>query len=277
MATLLPKNVIPALESTLQRATIDGLRVHTASGRVETGTAQFSHESILRYLDTAAVLVAARAEAEALRPLFQSRTPSGEFDTSQMLRLRGTTPNVSDNVARRRTRTSDAYYSDRGGEPSDTDPAYIFEGGELVIRGSTENPTGSEVEVVKTPLTRTSTASGITLSGTDLQTSALDDKHEQTILYLDDGSTVYSARATGVGNPATVDTTAPDGTYDVTYFDHACTELGTRHKAAVVEFAAAQAFASLGESDALEASLSNFGNQISSDVMVAFDLRDNDS
>jgi hypothetical protein len=276
MATLLPKNLIPAFESTLQRATIDGLRVHTASGRVETGTAQFSHESILRYLDTAAVLVAARVEANAVRTLFETRSGPA-FQVGRMLRLRGTTPNVNGNTARRRTRTSDAYYSDRGGDPTDSDPAYIFEGGEVRIRGNSVNPVGSEIGVVKTPLTRTSTASGITLSGTDLQTSALDDKHEQTILYLDDGSTVYSARATGVGNPATVDTTAPDGTYDVTYFDHACTELGTRHKAAVVEFAAAQAFASLGESDALEASLSNFGNQISSDVMVAFDLRDNDS
>lgn len=272
---LLPRDLIPAFESTLRRATLSGMRVHTATGRTETGTARFSHESILRYLDIAALLTAARVEAEAVRPLFEGRAPSGgSFDLSQMLRLRGTTPNVNGAVARRRTRTSDAFYSDRGASPTDEDPAYIFEGGQLVVRGDTENPSGSSIGVVRSPLTTGNAELGVSLSGSTLQTSELVSRHEETIIYLDDGSTVYTARVTASGQPATVDTNAPDASYDVTFFDHACSMLSSRHKAAVVEFAATLAFASIGDGDALEASTSNFADEISSDVMAAFDLRE---
>lgn len=278
---ILPKDIIDAVEGNLQRATLDGMRVHTAVGRSETGSARFSNQSILRYADIAAILIASRAKAESLRPLFETRTPSGgEFDLSSVLRLRGVSPNVGGALARRRTRTSDDYYSSRGAEPTPEHPAYIFEGGEFFIEGGPRNPAGSEASFVAAPLTTFNTVTGVTLSGANLSTDAPGVSHEETIAYLVDTNTSeeISVRLLDTSVSGTdVDTTAPDGTYELTYNDHACSKLGVRHQTAVVEMASALCFASLGEGDALEASLSNYQDDLQSDVMAAFDLRDESS
>lgn len=279
--TLLPKNLISAVEGTLQRATIQGMRVHTAVGRSETGSARFSNQSILFFSDIAAGLLAARSKAESVRPLFEDRTPSsGTIDISETLRLRGVTPNIGGTIARRRTRASDDYYSSRGAGASSENPIFIFEGAEFFIdNGATQNPAGSAASFVKAPRTVQSTEDSVTLSGGQLQsTGFLGDKHEETIAYLEDTNSgdEFTARVLDPSN-GNLDTTAPDADYDVTYFDHACAELGRRHKTAIVEFASALAFASIGEQDTLEAALSNFGDEIQRDVMPAFDLTEQET
>lgn len=272
--TLLPKDLITAVENTLQRAKLDGMRIHTAVGRAETGSARFAQESILRYCDTAAVLVGARAKADALRPLFEDRTPSGgAFDISGTLRLRGVTPNINGTVAYRRTRASDEYYRDRGADPSADQPAWVFEGGEFFITDGSQNPSGSQANFVASPLTAKQTESAIALSGSNLSTDTPAEKHEETIAYLDDGADIYTARILDTSVSGTdVDTTAPDASYDIAFFDHACAELGIRHETAVVEFASALCFASVGESDPVEVALSNYTDELQSDVAPAFDV-----
>lgn len=287
--TLLPKNLIDSVEGTLQRATLDGMRVHTAVGRAETGASRFSVQSILFYCDIAAGLIASRVEAEALRPLFETRAPgdgpntlpggSGQFSIGDTLRLRGVTPSVSDNLARRRTSASNDYYTSRDANPTPEYPAYFFEGGRFYISdGSSENPSGSEASFVTAPLTTASVETGVSLTGDTLgTTSFLGEKHEQTILRVANDSSQEQTLRLLDAPAGTVDTTLPDGSYDLRYFDHACSKLGRRHKAAVVEFASALCFASLGEGDALEASLSNFSDEVQADIMPAFDLTDEQS
>lgn len=282
--TLLPKDLIRAVEATLQRANLDGMRVHTAAGRAETGSARFANESILRYCDIAAVHVASLVRAESVRPLFEDRTPSGgSFDLTGILRLRGVTPNVNGTPAYRRTSGSNDYYTDRGAPPTANQPAWQFEGGEFFITDGSKNPSGSQANFVTCPLTGEQTVSGDTLTGSTLSTDALKEKHEETIAYLVDSSggatdgDEYSARILDASVSGTdVDTQAPDSTYDVHYFDHACTELGVRHETAVVEFASALCFASIGRSDPLETSLANFDDEVQSDLLPAFDLREID-
>lgn len=287
--TLLPKDLIRAVEATLQRANLDGMRIHTSAGRAETGSARFANESILRYCDISAVMVASRAGAESLRPLFEDRAPgdsapTDEFDVTGILRLRGVTPNVGGTPAFRRTSGSDDYYTDRGAPPSADQPAWQFEGGEFFISNGSKNPGGSQASFVKCPLTAEQTVAGDTLTGSTLATDALTEKHEETVAYLVDSSGTasdgdeYSARVLDTSVAGTeVDTEAPDSTYDVHYFDHACAELGLRHEAAVVEFASALSFASLGKSDPLETAISNFEDEIQSDILPAFDLRERQS
>lgn len=273
---LLPKDLISSVEGTLQRATIQGMRVHTAVGRSETGSARFSNESLLRYCDTAVVLIAMRAKAESVRPLFEDRTPSGdEFDVSGTLRLRGVTPEVDGAVARRRTRASNEDYSSRGADPTSEYPAWIFEGGEFFIEGASRNPSGAQASFVTAPLTTKDVVQGDSLTSSSLQTDTPAEKHEETIVYLEDSMSgdTYTARVLDTSASGTdLDTTAPDGTYDVHYFDHACAQLGVQHESAVVELASALCFASLGEGDPLQAALSNYADELQSDIMPAFDL-----
>lgn len=276
MATLLPKSLINEVEHTLRRASLSGQRIHVAVGRTETGTAQFANLSLLRYLDTASVLVASRVKAETVQSLFNTQNPS--FDVTDTLRLRGVTPNINGTLARRRTTVSNEFYKARGATPSAESPVFVFEAGEFFVEGDSVDPAGAAASFVDAPLTVQNTEASVGLTGGSLDSSGfLAEKHEETIAYLVDvsGSSTdgdeYTARILDASN-GDLDTTAPDSTYDVHYFDHACAQLERRHKSAVVEFASALSFASLAEQDALEAGLSNFGDEITGSLMPAFDM-----
>lgn len=273
MQTILPKEVISGVLGSLSRAGFGGQRVHTAVGATERGSARFSNLSILQYADMAAVQVAARVRAEHVQDLFTQKSPP--FPLSGILRLLGTSPNVNGTVARRRTQASNEYYKNRGSDPTDEEPAWIFESGEFYIEGASENPSGAAATFVDAPLTTKSTESSVSLSGGNLSTDTLTEKHEETILYLDDGSNEHTARVLDTSVAGTdVDTDASGGSYDVSYFDHACSQIDRRHETAIVELAAAFCFASMAEQDALEASLSNFGDEINDALLPTFDLRD---
>jgi len=304
MPTCLPKNLIPGFEDTLRRATMSGMREATNVGRQERGEAKFSVESMLRFLDAAAVHTAARAKAEYLRPLWEERTPSladleegdwGDdstpttrqpvlvdavaapsfpkgFDRSSLLRYRGTDQKLGGNLARRRTFGSNDDFKGRDAAPTDQQPRYIAEGGRLVIEGDDKNPSDATSSMVLAPKTEVKQESINLTSGSMDQ--YLNGKYDETTVYLIDGG---NNRYEGIHKGgAEVDTAAPDGSYTLYYFDHACAQMPVRFESVLVELASSVAASGLPDGKRMEAGREGFQEEVQQYIAPAFDPRDLD-
>ena len=309
MPNCLPKNLIPAFEDTLQRATLSGMREATNVGRKEKGESKFRVESILRYLDAAAIYTAARAKAEYLRTLWADRTPtlidherwdgwanndtgtthepvlvdpsnvqestptdvSKGIDRSNMLRFRGTDQTVDGNLARRRTYGSNDDFKGRDAPPTDQAPIYIAEGGVLIIEGDEVNePSKATCSMVLAPTTTVHSVS-VTLSSGSIDTGELGEKQEETTIYLEDGS---NNRYEGIYKGSQdVDSAAPDGSYTLYYFDHACSQIPERFESVIVELASSVAATSLPDGERMQAGKELFQEEVSQYIAPAFDLR----
>jgi hypothetical protein len=240
---LLPKHLIPAVERTMNRATTGGMRIHTTVGRAEDGVARFSIQDILSALDLASVQVAARVRSEETPSLVQAITPvGGSFDLSNSLRLDGTGQSVNGEYAYRRTLASNDVYSADGRAPSDTDPAWVFEGGVLDVIGDSVNGSGAQATHVQVPQTTATTASA-TKSGGTITGFQWEEYHEETVFLIDAGAHEGRLVDWGTGE---VDTAAPDGTVNVTAFRHACVDLPVNLEEAVVEYAVYHLMAGVG-------------------------------
>lgn len=276
MPLALPKNIVDEVFQALGRAGFGEERALTPATRAEGATVPFSNWTVLQFADMGAVHVAARSKASRLQDLTSEESPP--FMLIGMLRLLGTTPEIGGTKARRRTRMELEYDRKRGAGPNADAPTWTFDGGDLRIEGDSVNPAGARATFIQTPLTNRSdddnTGSGYSLSGTTLSFGGLEEKHEETILYLIDAGDEYPARVTSTsGSSAEVDTEAPDASYEVVYFDHACAQIDRRLRGAVAELATSLCFASLANQDALEATTNAFGREMQGSMLPTFSLR----
>lgn len=250
MPLCLPKHLLPSLESTLRRATLAVRRPRVPSEKAAGFAAGLSTETLLQCLDAAALLVAARVRAENVRELHEQRNPpsfGADIPIADTLRLRGTAVQVNGVIAHRETFASTQAIRARGDAASNANPRYVFEGGQLVIDSGAENAIFAAAGFVGVPLTTPTTEPG-TLTGGSVSVS-LQEYHDETVLYLRSGSDRYTARVTN-GTAGLVQTSAPDGSYDITHVQHACSRLPDHLEGAIVLAAAQWVFASEGQEGA---------------------------
>lgn len=276
---ILTRNVLPALETRLQRFVLPAERRATISERARSPLVRFSVSEMIGFLEDAAIQVATRADSQYLQSLRTTRSPSGgSWDFSNDLRLLGGTVTI-DGVVRAQRMSGDARDDliSRGVTISETSPVYTLEGSDLHVYGGTlDNPDTATIDVITRPAPVFVTATGTYTSGTNVFTitsgGPLDaDLHTLVDAVITDTSGGPAIRGiltdinegsqnvrldidgTGFGNSGTITMTWKTPGYSM---------MSEFLEEAVVELAAADMFAAMGEVNAVTSALETFESQM---------------
>ena len=274
---ILTKNVLPMLETRLQRFVMAGERQATITERAKSPLVRFSVSELIGFLEDAAVQVASRTDSQYLQSIRTSRSPdaNGIWDFGNDLRLLGGTASIDGTT--RAQRVSGEHHGDvlaRGDAISVDYPVYVYESDLHIYAALFDNPITSEIDTISLPQPTTLSATGTYTPSTDVFTitsgDALDpDLHTLVNAVITDTSggpairgvltdlTTSSARLeiddTGFGNT---------GTITMTWNTPGYSSLNNFLEKSVVALASADMFAALGQVGAVETAIGEFEDEM---------------
>lgn len=272
---ILTKNIIPALETRMKRYTLNIDRVPTIQDRSFNPLSRFSVETLIGFLEDAAIQVAMRCDSLHLQELITTKNPdfSGNWDFSDCIRVLGGRITVDGSVRAERMSEDkrEDMYSSRAANAAA--PLYTMEGGVLnVYGGILTNPITASANAIllPTPTTFTATANfvGSNKSITINTGSNFDEDLHELVLLNMSGITFTGQQGRGIisriTSPITCeldmddDLTPLDGQYSISWKTPAYSMLNETLEEAVVELAASDMFASIPDITAMTGALSTF-------------------
>ena len=273
---ILTKNALPALETRMQRYVINIDRTPTATQKSILSSSRFSVESLIGFLEDAAVQVAMRTDSQYLAELITTKAPNitGVWDFSDTIRILGGRI-TRDGVVRCQRVSEDQRedIQDRSGLDADA-PIYTLEGGKLnVYAGLLKNPITANADCIllPTPVVKSGQATWVSATKTLTLTSGdtVDDDLHTLVDLAMAGISIPSQSGRGiigsVDNGAQTivldidDTQLPlDGTYSVAWKTPAYSMLNETMEEGVVELAAAHMLAALPEPEAALNAITRF-------------------
>jgi len=160
---LTASNLIPALETRLDRYSLETSRVPTIRERPGRPWSRFSVGELIGFLNDSAITVATRTKALYLSSLKVENFPSlRTWDFTNDLRILGSTVKIDG--SRRASRISGDKLEDlqsNGTVLTDTEPVVVMEGGNVDVYGAIlRNPVTSELQTIKVPLPINYTCNG---------------------------------------------------------------------------------------------------------------------
>lgn len=282
--TINPLTLIEAIEDKMTRSQLSFERVASSEDRVRQPLVRFSIQEIIDILDYAAVEVLTNVRSEYLTSFQEIKTPSsGVFNLADTIRLLGTTVKVNDNLAFRLGVYQFEDTLSRGITPSDSEPMYIHPSANVEVHADTVNPTDSQATFISLPVEITRTSSGSFDPNTNTLTTDDDiftTSETGLVVYLSDSTnegygwieTVSDdnevvVRHTGTLTPITTPTT-------VRLIVPIVSQLSTVLQSLVIELAAADMFAAMGEIGLMETCLKDYARLLQRYRLAYFPLKD---
>lgn len=271
------RDLLPALEDILQRATYPAERLAHPSDRVLRPASRFSLQELVWILDEAAIETVLQVKARYLKPLQTSKSPSGAaWSLTDVVRLLGSTVSVDGNKAKRVSFEQHKDLVSRGITFSDSYPVYVHEGAEMTVFGDTTDPDDAAATWITLPAPVAKSAT-VTVAGgghgafnaVQLTVTAGDEfvegRDHYLPAYLNDGAgiegwgyiyTYSSSTVITLWHDVDFTTISTPGT--LTWTVPAFYQLPEILKNACLQLAAAYCFAQIGEVNRMTAALKNF-------------------